>query len=672
MIKKDKAVQRYELANAIRMLSIDAVEAAKSGHPGMPMGMADIAEVLWNDFLQHNPANPQWMNRDRFILSNGHGSMLLYALLYLTGYPITLHDLQHFRQSGSQTPGHPEVEIPGVETTTGPLGQGLANAVGMALAEKRLAAEFNRPALPIIDHYTYVFVGDGCLMEGISHEVCSLAGTLALHKLIVIYDDNGISIDGAVKAWFSEDTVARFRAYNWQVITKVDGHNPQEIHQAIAAARKNQEQPSLICCQTIIGFGSPNKSGSASVHGAPLGAEETQLVRAELDWEYPPFVIPEHIRSAWSAVSSGAEREQHWQNLYQQYRQAYPELSAELERRMQARLPADFVQQTQEFIAALQTTGANLATRKASQQFLNCFATQLPELIGGSADLTESNATAWDKAEAFTTVMTGNYVHYGVREFGMSAIMNGIALHGGLLPFGGTFLVFMDYARNAVRMAALMRQRVIFVYSHDSIGLGEDGPTHQPVEQASSLRLLPNIYTWRPCDTVETSVAWQRALLTTTAPTAILLSRQTLKHQQRTPQQLTEIPRGGYILFEPQDSLKAIVIATGSEVDIAMEAARTLQEKHIGVRVVSMPCTELFDQQEAVYQQAVLPPEITARIAIEAGSTDFWHKYVGLQGRIIGLRGFGASAPAKALFQHYQITCAYLCAQVEDMVSQTI
>ena len=670
MSKKAQSVPRSTLANTLRILSIDAIEAAQSGHPGMPMGMADIAEVLWNDFLQHDPAHPHWINRDRFVLSNGHGSMLLYALLHLTGYPLALADLKNFRQLGAKTHGHPEVEIPGVETTTGPLGQGLANAVGMALAEKKLAAAFNRPSLSIIDHYTYAFVGDGCLMEGISHEVCSLAGTLGLHKLIVFYDDNGISIDGAVQDWFSDDTVARFRAYGWQVITKVDGHNPQEIHQAIVAAQANREQPSLICCQTVIGLGSPNKQRTASVHGAPLGAEEVARVRKALDWQYPPFVLPEHVTSSWNAVQAGKARVQKWQEMYQQYQQAYPELVTELERRMQGKLPDDFMQNTQAFITERQQHGSDMASRKASQQFLQQFAPQLPELMGGSADLTESNLTEWQEAKAFTADdATGNYLHYGVREFGMSALMNGMALHGGLLPFGGTFLVFMDYAKNAVRMAALMRQRVIFVYSHDSIGLGEDGPTHQPVEQLGSLRLLPNLYTWRPCDDVETAVAWQQAISTAHAPTALVLSRQTLPHQTRTAAQLTRIQKGGYVLFEPKNTVQAMIIATGSEVSIALAVAQNMQRQHIGVRVVAMPCTELFDQQDADYQQQVLPSTITRRIAIEAASTDCWYKYVGLQGKVIGMSGFGASAPGKVLFQHYRITEEYLYAQLQQMIS---
>ena len=670
MKKKSPATQsitRTDLAHAIRILAMDAVEAAKSGHPGMPMGMADIAEVLWNDFLQHNPQNPGWINRDRFVLSNGHGSMLLYALLYLTGYSLTIEDIKNFRQLDALTPGHPELETPGVETTTGPLGQGLANAVGMALAEKKLAAEFNREQFSIIDHHTYVFVGDGCLMEGISHEVCSLAGTLGLGKLIVIYDDNAISIDGEVKAWFSDNTPARFQSYNWQVISEVDGHDPEAIHQAIHTAKANMQQPSLICCKTLIGKGSPNKQGKASSHGAPLGAEEITLVKADLGWEKTPFYIPEPIKTAWNAQQKGADHEQSWQAEYNRYQQAYPELARELERRISGELPEGFTLKVEDFIKSKQKAGADIATRKASQLFLNAFAPSLPEFIGGSADLTSSNLTQWDGATVLNTDPAGDYLHYGVREFGMSAIMNGIALHRGFIPFGGTFLVFMDYAKNAVRMAALMRQRVIFVYSHDSIGLGEDGPTHQPIEHINSLRLIPNLYTWRPCDDVETAVAWQQALTQSEAPTAILLSRQAVKHQTRTQEQLESVRRGAYIIFEPEDKVQAIVIATGSEVAIAIEAAKTLAKDQISVRVVSMPCAECFAEQDAAYQEAILPAAMRCRFAIEAGNTDFWYKYVGLEGRVIGINSFGASAKAKDLFALYRITQDALCESVLEV-----
>ena len=664
-------ISRHNLAKAIRILAMDAVEAADSGHPGMPMGMADIAEVLWNDFLKHNPNNPQWINRDRFILSNGHGSMLLYALLYLSGYSLTLEDIKKFRQLDSLTPGHPEIEIPGIETTTGPLGQGLANAVGMALAEKRLATEFNRDQFNIIDHHTYVFVGDGCLMEGISHEVCSLAGTLKLGKLIVIYDDNGISIDGDTKHWFSDNTAKRFHAYDWQVITDIDGHNPEAINRAIATAKDNCNQPSLICCKTLIGWGAPNKAGTASAHGAPLGAEEVALTKARLNWEQTPFYIPKHIKTIWDAKQRGAEQEKDWQHIYDCYCQAYPELSAELSRRIAGQLPDRFHQQTEALIRSLQEQGTNVATRKASLHCLNHIAPDIPELIGGSADLTGSNLTQWQQARAITTdtVGTGNYIHYGVREFGMSAVMNGIALHGGFIPFGGTFLVFMDYAKNAVRMAALMQQRIVFIYSHDSIGLGEDGPTHQPIEHINSLRMIPGIDTWRPCDDVETAVAWQQALVTHDKPTAILLSRQTLKHQNRTPEQLAMIQRGGYIIFEPRDKIQAIIIATGSEVEIAIVTARNLAAQHINVRVVAMPCTERFAEQDSSYQAQILPPEIRCRLAIEAGSSNFWYQYVGLDGKVIGIDKFGASAKAADLFQRYKITEEHLTEQLMALVT---
>ncbi len=649
---------RKDLANAIRALSMDAVQKANSGHPGAPMGMADIAEVLWNDFLKHNPANPQWANRDRFVLSNGHGSMLQYSLLHLSGYDVSIDDLKNFRQLHSKTPGHPEFGYtPGIETTTGPLGQGIANAVGFAIAEKALAAQFNRPGFEIVDHYTYAFLGDGCLMEGISHEVCSLAGTLGLGKLIFFYDDNGISIDGEVEGWFTDNTPKRFESYGWQVIPNVDGHDPDAVRAAIEAARANTEQPTLICCKTIIGFGSPNKQGKESCHGAPLGEDEVALARQALGWSHPPFVIPDEIYAAWNAHDRGAAAQQAWEELFAAYERAEPELAAEFQRRMAGELPADFAEKADAYIRECQAKGETVATRKASQNTLNAFGPMLPELMGGSADLAGSNLTLWSGAKGLSRDdASGNYIYYGVREFGMAAIMNGIALHGGFVPYGATFLVFMEYARNAVRMAALMKQRAIFVFTHDSIGLGEDGPTHQPVEQLASLRTTPNMNTWRPADAVESAVAWKAALERRDGPSALVFSRQGLAHQERSDAQLADIARGGYVLSDSDGTPDLILIATGSEVALAQEAAERLRAQGRALRVVSMPSTEVFDAQPAEYKQRVLPLEVTNRIAIEAAAADFWYKYVGLDGRIIGMTTFGESAPAGELFREFGFT----------------
>ena len=647
-----------ELANAIRFLSIDAVQKAKSGHPGAPMGMADIAEVLWRKYLKHNPGNPKWYNRDRFVLSNGHGSMLLYSLLHLTGYELSIDQIKNFRQMHSATAGHPEYGYaPGVETTTGPLGQGLANAVGMAIAEKTLAAEFNKPKFPIVDHFTYVFLGDGCLMEGISHEVCSLAGTLKLGKLIAIYDDNGISIDGDVQGWFSDDTAARFKAYGWHVIDKIDGHNPEEIDKAIAEAQQNQQQPTLICCKTIIGFGSPNKSGTANVHGSPLGDDEVKLTREALNWQYDSFIIPEEIYKSWDASETGMILETSWNSLFASYEAEYPELAKEFLRRSYGVLPENFIALADQYINSCQQTKENIASRKASQNTLNAFGPILPELLGGSADLAGSNLTLWSGSKGISSDNpAGNYIFYGVREFGMSAIMNGISLYGGFIPYGATFLVFMEYACNAVRMAALMKQPNIFVYTHDSIGLGEDGPTHQPVEQIASLRLTPNLDTWRPCDSVESAVAWKCALVKKDRPSALLFSRQGLVCQERTSKQVKLIERGGYILSDCIDTPDLIFIATGSEVELAMQAKLNLEQQNYKIRVVSMPSTEVFDAQDADYKNSVLPIHITNRVAIEAAAKDFWYKYVGIDGRIIGMSSFGESAPAQELFKLFGFT----------------
>ncbi|UTW06248.1 transketolase [Pseudomonas benzenivorans] len=648
---------RRERANAIRALSMDAVQKANSGHPGAPMGMADIAEVLWRDYLKHNPSNPEFADRDRFVLSNGHGSMLIYSLLHLTGYDLGIEDLKQFRQMGSRTPGHPEYGYtPGVETTTGPLGQGLANAVGFAIAEKVLAAQFNREGHSVVDHNTYVFLGDGCMMEGISHEVCSLAGTLGLGKLIAFYDDNGISIDGEVEGWFTDDTPNRFEAYGWQVIRNVDGHDAEEIKIAIDTARKSA-QPTLICCKTTIGFGSPNKQGKEDCHGAPLGVDEIALTRAALGWEHGPFEIPAEIYAEWDAKQAGAAVEAEWDERFAAYAAAYPELAAEFQRRVKGELPADFAEKAAAYIQDVAAKGETIASRKASQNALNAFGPLLPEFLGGSADLAGSNLTLWKGCQGVSAAdASGNYMFYGVREFGMSAIMNGIALHGGFIPYGATFLVFMEYACNAVRMSALMKKRVLFVYTHDSIGLGEDGPTHQPIEQLASLRCTPNLDTWRPADAVESAVAWKCAIERNDGPSALIFSRQNLPHQNRDAAQLGDIARGGYVLKDCAGEPELILIATGSEVGLAVQAFEALSEQGRKVRVVSMPSTSVFDQQDAGYKQAVLPLQVGARIAIEAAHSDFWYKYVGLEGRVIGMTTFGESAPAAALFEHFGFT----------------
>lgn len=659
-----------ELANAIRALAMDAVQAANSGHPGAPMGMADIAEVLWNGVMRHNPANPDWPNRDRFVLSNGHGSMLIYALLHLTGYDLSVNDLKQFRQLHSKTPGHPEYGYtPGVETTTGPLGQGIANAVGMALSEKTLAAQFNRDGHAIVDHHTWVFLGDGCLMEGISHEACSLAGTLGLGKLIAVYDDNGISIDGEVEGWFTDDTPKRFESYGWHVIPGVDGHDPVAVEAALLAAKAETDRPTLVCCKTVIGKGSPNKQGTESCHGAALGEDEIALTREALGWTHAPFEIPDDIRAGWDRRATGAEQEASWQAEFDAYRATYPDLADEFLRRLRGELPAGFDEQVDAYIAQCMSAGADVASRKASQQALNALGPLLPELLGGSADLAGSNLTLWSGARGVSAEdASGNYVYYGVREFAMAAIMNGAALHGGFIPYGATFLIFMEYARNAVRMSALMRQRVLYVFTHDSIGLGEDGPTHQPVEQLTALRATPNLYTWRPCDGVESAIAWKHAVKREAGPTALIFSRQTLPAQVKTDDQVAGVHRGGYVLVREQGDLDAILIATGSEVALAVEAAERLQADGRGVRVVSMPCAELFDSQEAGYKETVLPSDVLARVAVEAGHTDFWYKYVGLDGRVVGMSGFGESAPAAALFQHFGLTANSVVTAVQDVI----
>src|SRR5690554_2243593 len=648
---------RRDRANAIRALSMDAVQKANSGHPGAPMGMADIAEVLWRDFLKHNPANPQWADRDRFVLSNGHGSMLIYSLLHLTGYDLTIDDLKNFRQLHSRTPGHPEYGYTaGVETTTGPLGQGIANAVGFALAEKIMAAQFNRPGHNIVDHDTYVFLGDGCMMEGISHEVCSLAGTLGLSKLTAFYDDKGISIDGDVHGWFTDDTPRRLESYGWQVIRNVNGHDADEIRLAIETARKS-DRPTLICCKTIIGFGSPNKQGMESSHGAALGEDEIALTREALGWKHGPFEIPEDIYAEWDAREAGARAEQQWNEKFAAYQAEFPELAAEFKRRMAGELPADFEEKASAFIREVAQKGESIASRKASQNCLNFFGPLLPELLGGSADLAGSNLTLWSGCKGVSADdASGNYIFYGVREFGMSAIMNGVALHGGLIPYGATFLMFMEYARNAVRMSALMKQRVLYVFTHDSIGLGEDGPTHQPIEQLTNLRTTPNLDTWRPCDAVESAVAWKYALERKGGPSALIFSRQNLDHQSRDEQQIADIERGGYILRDCEGTPELILIATGSEVGLAVNAYNTLTAQGRKVRVVSIPCTSLFDAQDAAYRQQVLPLEVSNRIAIEAGHADYWYKYVGLDGRVLGMTTYGESAPAGELFELFGFT----------------
>jgi len=660
---------RIELANAIRALSMDAVQAANSGHPGAPMGMADIAEVLWNSYLKHNPANPNWPDRDRFVLSNGHGSMLIYSLLHLTGYDLTVDDLKSFRQLHAKTAGHPEYGYaPGVETTTGPLGQGIANAVGMALAEKILSAEFNRENHKVVDHRTWVFLGDGCLMEGISHEVCSLAGTLGLGKLVAFYDDNGISIDGEVEGWFTDDTPKRFESYGWQVIPSVDGHDSEAIAAAIEAAMADTDRPSLICCKTIIGKGAPNKQGTESCHGAPLGADEIAATRATLGWSFAPFEIPADIYAGWNAQEQGAAAEHEWKEMLAAYADAHPELAEEFARRMSGALPSNFESDMDDYIALCAETAADVASRKASQQTLNTLGPLLPELLGGSADLAGSNLTLWSGSKGVSAEESaGNYIYYGVREFGMSAIMNGIALHRGFIPYGATFLIFMEYARNAVRMAALMRQRVVFVYTHDSIGLGEDGPTHQPVEQLASLRSTPNLETWRPCDTVESAVAWKMAVMREDGPSALVFSRQTLPHQYRAEEELAEIERGGYVLVSEVGELDAIIIATGSEVGLAVQAAAKLAESGRGIRVVSMPCAERFVAQDAEYRESVLPSHVLARVAVEAAHADYWYKFVGLDGRIVGMQTFGESAPGDTLMKEYGFTLENVVAAVEDV-----
>jgi transketolase len=661
---------QIELANAIRALAMDAVQAANSGHPGAPMGMADIAEVLWNKVLRHNPANPQWPNRDRFVLSNGHGSMLIYSLLHLTGYDLTIDDLKNFRQLHSKTPGHPEYGYtPGVETTTGPLGQGLANAVGMAIAEKTLAAQFNREGHGVVDHHTWVFLGDGCLMEGISHEACSLAGTLGLGKLIAVYDDNGISIDGEVEGWFTDDTPQRFAAYGWHVIPVVDGHDADAIEAAFVAAKGEHDRPTLICCQTVIGKGSPNKEGTEGCHGAPLGDDEIALTREALGWQHAPFEIPESIREAWDGRAKGASLESEWGAQFDAYRAAHSDLADELLRRLTGELPRDFAQQADAYIDECVVAGDNIASRKASQQALNALGPYLPELLGGSADLAGSNLTLWSGASGISADdASGNYLYYGVREFAMAAIMNGIALHGGFVPYGATFLIFMEYARNAIRMSALMGKRVIYVFTHDSIGLGEDGPTHQPVEQLTALRATPNLHTWRPCDAAESAIAWKQSLLRDSGPSALVFSRQTLPAQVKTAEQVAGAHRGGYTLVAEQGPLDAVLIATGSEVGLAVTAAEQLTAAGRGVRVVSMPCAALFDAQEAGYREAILPSEVLARVAVEAGHTDGWYKYVGLDGRVVGMSTYGESAPAPALYQHFGLTVDNVVAAVEEVI----
>ncbi|MCG9583970.1 transketolase [Vibrio tubiashii] len=661
---------RQHLANAIRALSMDGVQQANSGHPGAPMGMADIAEVLWRSHLNHNPSNPEWADRDRFVLSNGHGSMLIYSLLHLSGYELSIDDLKNFRQLHSKTPGHPEYGYaPGVETTTGPLGQGITNAVGMALAEKTLAAQFNKEGHDIVDHFTYAFMGDGCLMEGISHEACSLAGTLGLGKLIAFWDDNGISIDGEVEGWFSDDTPKRFEAYGWHVIPAVDGHDPEAINAAIVAA-KADPRPTLICTKTIIGFGSPNKSGSHDCHGAPLGAEEIAATRKELGWEHGPFEIPADIYAEWDAKEAGAAKEAAWNTKFDAYAAAYPAEAAELKRRLNGELPAEWEQKANAIIADLQANPANIASRKASQNALEAFGAMLPEFLGGSADLAPSNLTMWSGSKSVSAEdASGNYIHYGVREFGMTAIMNGIALHGGFVPYGATFLMFMEYARNAMRMAALMKVQNIQVYTHDSIGLGEDGPTHQPVEQMASLRLTPNMSTWRPCDQVESAVAWKLAIERKDGPTSLIFSRQNLAQQERNEEQVANIARGGYILKDCEGKPELILIATGSEVELAVNAAAELTAEGKKVRVVSMPATDAFDKQDAQYRESVLPSDVTARIAVEAGIADFWYKYVGFDGRIIGMTTFGESAPAGELFKMFGFTTENVVSTAKELLA---
>ncbi|EGR1451698.1 transketolase [Vibrio cholerae] len=670
-IEMSNTMNRKQLANAIRALSMDGVQKANSGHPGAPMGMADIAEVLWRSHLNHNPQNPNWADRDRFVLSNGHGSMLIYSLLHLSGYELSIDDLKNFRQLHSKTPGHPEYGYaPGIETTTGPLGQGITNAVGMAIAEKALAAQFNKPGHDIVDHFTYVFMGDGCLMEGISHEACSLAGTLGLGKLIAFWDDNGISIDGHVEGWFSDDTPKRFEAYGWHVIPAVDGHDADAINAAIEAAKAETSRPTLICTKTIIGFGSPNKAGSHDCHGAPLGNDEIKAAREFLGWEHAPFEIPADIYAAWDAKQAGASKEAAWDEKFAAYAKAYPAEAAEYKRRVAGELPANWEAATSEIIANLQANPANIASRKASQNALEAFGKLLPEFMGGSADLAPSNLTMWSGSKSLTAEdASGNYIHYGVREFGMTAIINGIALHGGFVPYGATFLMFMEYARNAMRMAALMKVQNIQVYTHDSIGLGEDGPTHQPVEQIASLRMTPNMSTWRPCDQVESAVAWKLAIERKDAPSALIFSRQNLAQQPRSAEQVANIAKGGYILKDCAGQPELILIATGSEVELAVAAYEQLSAEGKAVRVVSMPSTDAFDKQDAAYREAVLPSAVTKRIAIEAGIADFWYKYVGFGGRIIGMTSFGESAPAGELFKLFGFTTENVVKQAKELLA---
>ncbi|WP_265566783.1 transketolase [Serratia grimesii] len=660
---------RKELANAIRALSMDAVQKANSGHPGAPMGMADIAEVLWRDYLNHNPTNPHWADRDRFVLSNGHGSMLIYSLLHLTGYDLPMSELENFRQLHSKTPGHPEYGYtPGVETTTGPLGQGIANAVGFAIAERTLGAQFNRPGHDIVDHHTYAFMGDGCMMEGISHEVCSLAGTLKLGKLTAFYDDNGISIDGHVEGWFTDNTAERFEAYGWHVVRHVDGHNPDAIKAAIEEARKVTDKPSLLMCKTVIGFGSPNKAGTHDVHGAALGAAEVAATREALGWKYAAFDIPQDIYAQWDAKEAGKAKEAAWNDRFAAYAKAFPELAAEFKRRVNGELPANWKAEAKAFVEKLQANPANIASRKASQNALETFGKVLPEFLGGSADLAPSNLTMWSGSKPLNEDLAGNYIHYGVREFGMTAITNGIALHGGFLPYSATFLMFVEYARNAVRMAALMKIRNVFVYTHDSIGLGEDGPTHQPVEQMASLRVTPNMSTWRPCDQVESAVAWQYGIERQDGPTTLIFSRQNLTQQPRTAEQLANVYRGGYVLKDCAGTPDVILIATGSEVGITVDAADQLTAAGRKVRVVSMPSTDAFDKQDAAYRESVLPAAVTARVAVEAGIADYWYKYVGLNGAIVGMTTFGESAPAEQLFKEFGFTVENVVAKAQALL----
>ena len=663
-------VTRQHAANAIRALSMDAVQKANTGHPGAPMGMADIAEVLWTGYLKYNPANPNWADRDRFVLSNGHGSMLIYSLLHLTGFDLSMEDIKDFRQLHSKTPGHPEYGYtPGVETTTGPLGQGLANAVGMAVAEKLMAARFNKQGHQVVDHRTWCFVGDGCLMEGISHEACSLAGTLGLGKLNVVYDDNGISIDGEIEGWFTDDTPARFEAYGWHVVRDVDGHDPDAIAAAFDAALVETSRPSIICCKTTIGKGSPNKEGTESCHGAPLGADEITLTREALGWSHDPFVVPDDVYAHWDARSAGAEAEAAWQSSFDAYKGDCAELAEEFVRRMAGELPAEFLSGVDDFIAQCVANESDAASRKASQQVIAAIAPTLPELLGGSADLTGSNLTLWPGAVgADASDAEGNYIYYGVREFAMAAMMNGITLHGGFIPYGGTFLIFMEYARNAVRMAALMRQRAIYVFTHDSVGLGEDGPTHQPVEQLTAMRSTPNLDTWRPCDAVESAIAWKQAILRTDGPSALVFSRQTLPHQVGAAERVSDVTRGGYVLREEQGELEAIIIATGSEVALATDAAEKLSAAGRGVRVVSMPCAEVFQRQDVEYRESVLPSHLLARVAVEASHQDWWYKYVGLDGRVVGMNSFGESAPGPVLMKEFGFTVENVIEAVEDVI----